>query len=96
MIKFPAPFQATIFMCDKRREANNPKSCCYARGGETLRLRLKEMIAEQGLEGQIRVFKSGCLGVCEQGPAAMAYPNGDLIMGIKPDDLPEILEDLKP
>ncbi len=96
MIKFPAPFQATIFICDKKRAPDNPKGCCRTRGGDALRLRLKEMVAEQGLEGQVRIFKSGCLGVCAQGPAAIAHPSGDLIMGIQPEDLPEILEDLKP
>ena len=92
MLKFPSPFPATIFVCTKKREAGHPKSCCHDRGASELRDKLKDMVKDEGLEGQVRVFKSGCLGVCEQGPAAIAYPDGDLMMAIEPDDLPGILE----
>lgn len=96
MLKFPAPFPATVFVCTKVREKGHPKSCCHERGGSELRNKLKSMIKEQGLESKVRVFQSGCLGVCEQGPAAMSFPNGDLLMGINADDLPGILQNLKP
>jgi predicted metal-binding protein len=96
MLKFPAPFPATVFVCTKKREKGHPKSCCHDRGSSQLREQLKEMIKQEGLESKVRVFKSGCLGVCEQGPAAMAFPNGDLLMGISADDLPGILKDIKP
>ena len=96
MLKIPAPFQATIFVCTKEREKGHPKSCCHERGGPQLREQLKDMIEERGLEARVRVFKSGCLGVCQQGPAVMTFPNGDLLMGISPNDLPEILKDIKP
>ena len=96
MLKFPAPFPTTIFVCTRKREAGHPKPCCHDRGGHDLREQLKEMVQKQGLESGVRVFKSGCLGVCEQGPAAMAFPGGDLLMGITAEDLPEILEEFKP
>lgn len=94
MLKFPSPYQATIFVCNKKRDPENPKGCCHDKGGEQLQKQLKAMIAERGLEGKVRAFKSGCLGVCAQGPAAMAQPSGDLLMGITPEDLPAILDDL--
>ena len=96
MRKFPAPFPATVFVCTKKREAGHPKSSCHERGGSALRDELKDMVKEQGLEAQVRVFKSGCLGLCEQGPVAIAYPDGDLLMAIEKDDLPGLLEDIRP
>ena len=54
------------------------------------------MVQTQGLETQVRVFKSGCLGLCEQGPVAIAYPTGDLLMAIEKDDLPGLLEEIRP
>lgn len=94
MLKFPSPYEATIFVCTRKRDPDNPKGCCHAKGGEQLQARLKELIAERGLEGRVRAFKSGCLGLCAQGPAAMAQPGGNLLMQIRPEDLPAILDDL--
>jgi (2Fe-2S) ferredoxin len=53
------------------------------------------MVREQGLEGRIKVFQSGCIGACEQGPIALRYPDGQLMMGVKKEDLPGILEESK-
>lgn len=94
MLKFPAPYQATIFVCNKKRDPENPKGCCFDKGGEQLQAKLKEMIAERGLQGKVRAFKSGCLDMCAQGPAAMVQPSGDLLMRITPEDLPAILDEL--
>lgn len=95
MLKFPAPFPATIFFCTKQRSIDSPKPCCRGRGSEKLRDTLKEMIRKEGLETRIRVFKSGCLGVCEQGPAAMTFPDGNLLMAVQPEDLAEILDQVR-
>jgi (2Fe-2S) ferredoxin len=50
------------------------------------------MVKEKGLEAKVRVFRSGCIGGCEQGPVALRYPDGELMMGVQPDDLPAILD----
>ena len=93
MLKFPAPFPTAIFVCTHKRPEGHPKPCCGNRGGSELRDELKDMVREQGLDGQIRIFQSGCLGGCEQGPMAVKYPDGQLMMGIKQEDLVQILAD---
>ncbi len=95
MLKFPAPFSQAIFVCTNKRPDGHPKPCCADRNGRELRDELKGMVREQGLEGQIRVFQSGCLGGCEQGPMAIRYPDGELMMGVKQEDLEQILADAK-
>ncbi|WP_207216264.1 (2Fe-2S) ferredoxin domain-containing protein [Candidatus Finniella inopinata] len=37
---------------------------------------MKTRVKELGLEN-IRINKAGCLGVCEHGPAAVIYPQGN-------------------
>ncbi len=95
MLKFPAPFTRAIFVCTHKRPEEHPKPCCADRGGTELREQLRQMVRDAGLEGEIRVFAGGCIGGCEQGPMAVRYPDGELMMGIKPEDLPVILEELK-
>lgn len=95
MFKFPAPFPNAIFVCTHQRPEGHPKPCCANRGSADLRNELKEMVREQGLETQVRVFQSGCLGGCERGPMAVRYPDGELMMGVTREDLTQILEEAK-
>ncbi len=87
MLKFPVPYQTTIFVCTNQRPEGHPKPCCGRRGGAELREELREMVRAEGLEGRIRVFASGCLGGCEQGPIALSFPDGQLMMGVAREDL---------
>ena len=95
MLKFPAPFRTAIFVCTNKRPDGHPKPCCADRGGKELRDELKAMVREQGLDGQVSVFQSGCIGGCERGPMAVKYPDGELMMSVSREDLPGILEDAK-
>jgi predicted metal-binding protein len=94
MIKRPAPFQHMAFVCTNVRPEGHPKPCCGRRGGIELRDRLKAMIAERGLKGQVKVFQSGCLGGCEFGPVALTLPDPQMLFQVGEEDLPDILEDL--
>lgn len=94
MLKFPAPFKNAIFVCTHKRPDGHPKPCCRDRGGKELRDTLKDMVQEKGLELEVKVFQSGCIGGCEQGPMAVSYPDGTLMMGVKPEDLEQILENV--
>ena len=93
MLKFPAPFPAAIFVCTHKRPDGHHKPCCADRGGKDLRDEMKDMVEEKGLEGQIRIFTSGCLGGCEKGVMAVKYPAGELMMDVKQEDLQQILDD---
>lgn len=92
MLKFPAPFPASVFVCTHKRPDGSPKPCCADRGGAQLREELKQMARDQGLETRVKVFASGCLGGCEQGIVALSYPKGELMLGVTKDDLQKILD----
>ena len=94
MIKRPAPFERMAFACTFERPEGHPKPCCGRQGGADLRNRLKEMVAERGLQGQVKVFQSGCLGGCEFGPVVLTLPDQQMHFKVSGDDLPEILEEL--
>lgn len=95
MLKFKAPFQRVIFVCTNKRAEGHPTPCCFNRGSRALRDELKAMVREEGLDGKIKVFQSGCLGGCERGPMALSFPDGTLMMGVQQEDLAQIFADAK-
>ncbi len=94
MLKFPAPFQANIFVCTHKRPDGHPKPCCADRGGPQLREELKGMVQERGLDMKVKVISCGCIGACDQGPVAIQFPDKEIMMAITRDDLPTILDGL--
>lgn len=69
-------FEHLIFVCKNRRDENDPRGSCAARGGEKFLERLKELTSKHGLKGKTRITGSGCLDYCAKGCAAVAFsPN---------------------
>jgi len=66
---------------------------CIASGALEVGAALREQIERQGLQGEIQVIESGCLGPCAVGPVAAVYPDGVFYQGICPDDAAEIVEE---
>jgi NADH-quinone oxidoreductase subunit F len=48
-------------------------------------------IKKQGLAGKIIVKSTGCHGFCEQEPTALILPEEICYVGVKPEDVPEIV-----
>jgi len=53
---------------------------------------MKKEIKEHGLRSDVRANQSGCLDACEFGPSVVVYPEGIWYGGVKPEDVPEIME----
>ncbi len=64
-----------IFVCTNTRDDGD---CCGHRGAFDILKTLKHAIRERGLdhEGGIMANKSGCFGLCSQGPNVVVYPQG--------------------
>jgi NADP-reducing hydrogenase subunit HndC len=78
----PAPAgEQWVFVCES--------SSCQYDGSSGTRAALARTVAEQGL-GNVRVVRSGCLGLCGAGPAAVTYPAGDVYLRVQPEDAPEM------
>ena len=80
-------FEKHIFICTNDRGENSSRKSCGACGGMEIRREFVKMINEAGLKGKVRANKSGCLDVCEQGPALVVYPSGYWYLGIEEKDL---------
>ena len=46
-----------------------------------------------GLDGEVRVIETGCLGPCDLGPVAVVYPEGTLYEKVAVSDVPKIVEE---
>ena len=90
MKPIPPPYTKLILVCVNEREAG--KAACGGRGSFELFQTLKQTMRERGLAKEIRVTRTRCLGICEVGPNVAVYPEGTWYTGVKPEDLPDILE----
>lgn len=84
-------FDIHIFICTNQRSASEKLSC-----GETHGLALvtefKKQLKNSSINLKTRVNKSGCLGICNFGPTVAIYPEGIFYVGVKTEDVKEIIE----
>lgn len=66
---------------------------CEASGSEKVRLLLVEEIQKRGLEDEVKVVETGCFGFCRFGPNMVIYPEGVFYTAVKPEDVPELVEE---
>lgn len=81
-----------IFICTNERKNSAKLSCGEAHGLE-LADAFKKGIKERNLNVPIRAQKSGCLDICVHGPTLVVYPEGVFYVGVKIDDVNEIIEE---
>ncbi len=66
---------------------------CAASQARDILAALKSEIQRHGLDGEIRVVQTGCRGFCAMGPIVMIYPDGIFYCQIKPEDVPQLVEE---
>jgi len=84
------PYVCHVFVCVNDRKGER-KSCADG-VGTVIKDLLKQQVADRGWKGRVRVSQSGCLGLCQQGPNVMIYPQGHWFSGVSEPDLPAILD----
>jgi len=55
--------------------------------------KFEECIKNAGLEKEIKVVRTGCFGLCENGPICIVYPEGAFYSHIKVEDVPRIVSE---
>ncbi|HBA85321.1 MAG TPA: ferredoxin [Verrucomicrobia bacterium] len=83
------PFVCHVFVCTNDRKGER-KSCADGQA-KALKELLKDAVAKRGWKTRVRVSQSGCLGLCQQGPNVVIYPQGLWFSGVTHDDHPSIL-----
>jgi (2Fe-2S) ferredoxin len=87
--------QCYLFVCVNRREDDDPKGCCSARGSAEIRAALKEQLKARGLARLgARACTSGCLDQCSSGVCVLVEPDHFFYGRVTLADVPEIVEAL--
>ncbi len=87
-------FQKYVFVCVNERPVGERVSCGGTFCGKELSDKLKEAVKTAGQAGRIRVSKSKCLDVCEEGANVLIYPDNTWLHHAEMADVPAILEKL--
>lgn len=66
---------------------------CTSSNSEKIIEKLHEEINAKGLEKEVNVVRTGCFGLCALGPIMIVYPEGAFYSMVKPEDVPEIVEE---
>ncbi|MDD4212039.1 MAG: NADH-quinone oxidoreductase subunit NuoF [Bacilli bacterium] len=63
---------------------------CMSSRSEAIRNEFIDQIKKLGLEDEIKVYMSGCFGLCEKGPVVVVYPDATFYSHVKVEDVEEI------
>ena len=88
MEQSPASFSKYIFVCENERPEG---ACCGAKGAQ-IREALKAKVKQMGLDGKVRVSRSGCIDVCSLGPNVLLMPDNIWFKKVEVSDVNAILE----
>ena len=84
-------FEIHIFVCANQRADNERLSCGEVHGRELV-AEFKKQISELKPGFTIRAQSAGCLGICNFGPTVAVYPEGIFYVGVKNEDISEIIQ----
>ncbi len=66
---------------------------CADRGSVSLVDELRRLVKEEGLDRDIRVTRTGCMGRCGEGPTVVVYPDGIWYRGVRREDAGDLVAD---
>ncbi|MFZ5592153.1 MAG: SLBB domain-containing protein, partial [Bacillota bacterium] len=66
---------------------------CISSGCQAVKNALLENIERLGLQQEVKVVETGCMGPCDLGPVIVVYPEGVFYRQLKPSDAVEIAEE---
>lgn len=83
------PFRFHIFVCTQQKPEGVPS--CPASGSFAVLDRLDHEIQGRGLSSDVQITTCGCMGLCDEGPAMVVYPEGVWYRRVQPSDISEIV-----
>ena len=66
---------------------------CTASGSGPLYETFRKELARRGLDKEVMLVETGCHGMGEMGPIVVVYPEGSFYCRVKPEDVPELVEE---
>ncbi|WP_319560578.1 (2Fe-2S) ferredoxin domain-containing protein [Marispirochaeta sp.] len=84
-----------ILVCGSFRASGESQGVCHRKGSIDLIPYLESELADRGM-GDVAVSMTGCLKVCDRGPAMVIYPDNLWYGGVESeDDIDAILDALE-
>ena len=68
-------------------------AACVSSGCREIRDAIVRSVSEKGLQDEVKIIETGCIGSCDIGPLALVYPEGVLYQKLKPEDAEEIVSE---
>lgn len=87
------PFRHHIFVCTQEKPEG--VTSCPNNGSLRVLQALEHELGSRGLDHEVQVTTCGCLGLCDDGPIMITYPEGVWYHKIKEEDVPEIVGSLR-
>ncbi len=78
-------FRSTILICGG--------TGCTSSGSTKLYERFEQLLAENGLDKEVKLVKTGCFGLCAAGPVVIVYPEGAFYSHVKVENVDEIVSE---
>jgi (2Fe-2S) ferredoxin len=82
-----------IFVCNSFRMSGEPQGICNKKGGPSLMQYIEEEILDRGLDAMVSA--TGCLKVCDRGPAIVIYPQNYWYGNVDENAIDAILDALE-
>ncbi|MGA3160064.1 MAG: methyltransferase [Terracidiphilus sp.] len=84
------PYRIHLFVCTQQKPEGVPS--CPASGSLAVLAALDREIQARGLGGDVQLTTCGCMGLCEEGPVMVVYPEGIWYQRVQASDIPEIVD----
>lgn len=82
-----------FFVCASFRAGGEPQGVCHKKGATNLMQYLENEIMDRGIDGM--VTSTGCLKVCDRGPAMVVYPGGQWFGELDEERIDSVLDALE-
>ena len=66
---------------------------CTSSSSDKIEARFSELVSEQGLDQEVMVVRTGCFGLCEEGPIVIVHPEGSFYSRVKLEDVETIVSE---
>lgn len=64
---------------------------CTSSGSAVLFDEFEQRLKDAGIENEVKIVKTGCFGLCAEGPIVVVYPEGAMYCRVTKDDVQEIV-----
>jgi len=81
-----------VFVCTSSRINGTQKGYCHSNASSEIVTNFLESIEENDISDKVMITNTGCLGICNDGPIVIVYPEGTWYGKVTPDDVDEIVE----